>query len=529
MGYGMLWLATLASALGLAAVLLATATRRSTAGGQRLVAFFSLAGMLLPGAVGLLLSGMVRFLPGWFAAVLSWNLALGFGVGVMAWRAFRVRDVAPAGRAWPRVWLLAGFGVFAVLSAMTFWTIDRAVLNRMHTLRTEAGAMALAATAPRVPDHQNAAPLYQDAFESLDAFRRRSPELKERIDAWFDETTSETLKDAELGRVLTRVAGDLRLLRRAAAMPGCHFEHNAESLYAILLPELAAFRDAARWMALEGRHAAARGDLDAAVRNAAAISRMAGHCAQEPFLISGLVAVAMEGISSDLLDATLASRPAPPADAAPWADLPPISYRMVLQRALRMEMAAGLETYSQLAEGTFSLEALVGEAPSLGLFMPFWRVFFLEADLAFYRQYLQQGANRLSEPYGRQAENQGTMTPPMEAHVLSALMMPDLSKIGEHAALADAQRRLARVAVAVAAYRAAEGAYPARLEDLLPKFAERIPLDPFDDQPLRLVKRGDGVAVYSIGADRKDNGGKTGEKKDDNQPADLVIRIGTGS
>ena len=530
MGYGMLWLATLAAALGLAAALLATATRRSTAGTQRLTAFFSLAGLLLPGAAGLLLSGLVRFLTGWFAAVLSWNLALGIGVGMTAWRAFRIRDGEPAGRAWSRPWLLSGFAVLAVLSAMTFWTIDRAVMNRMHTLRTEAGAMALAAAAPRVPDYQNAAPLYQEAFESLDAFRKRSPELKERIEAWFDETTNETLKDAELGRVLTRVAGDLALLRRAAAMPGCHFEHNTESLYAILLPELAAFRDAARWMALEGRHAAARGDRDVAVRNAAAISRMAGHCAQEPFLISGLVAVAMEGISAGLLDATLASGPAQPADAAPWADLPLISYRMVLQRALRMEMAAGLEAYSQLAEGTLGLEALVGEAPSLGFFMPFWRVFFLEADLAFYRQSLQQYVNRLSEPYGRQVEepNPG-MIPKDVSQFISALLLPALERIGEQAARADAHRRLARVAVAVAAYRAAEGAYPARLEDLLPNYAERIPLDPFDDQPLRLVKRGEGVAVYSVGDDRKDDGGNVEKKEDSAHPADLVIRIGTGS
>ena len=44
---------------------------------------------------------------------------------------------------------------------------------------------------------------------------------------------------------------------------------------------------------------------------------------------------------------------------------------------------------------------------------------------------------------------------------------------------------------------------PFREQDLLPA----IPVDPFDGQPLRYVRRDDGVTVYSIGLDEKDDGG----------------------
>ncbi len=531
MGYGMLWLATLAAALALNAALLATATRRSTVLKQRLTASACMVGIILPGVAALFVTGVVSFaaLPGgMFAALLVWVFALGIGIAATAWRAFRIRDAGPAGRAWTRSWLLSGFAVFAVLSAMTFWTIDRAVLDRIHTLRMEAGAMALAATAPSIPYHQNAAPLYQEAFESLDAFEKRSPDLKKRIEGWFDEMpTGDALKDEALSAALSAVSGDLALLRRAAAMPGCHFEHNTESLYAVMLPELAAFRNAARWLALEGRHAAARGEAAVAFRNAAAISRMAGHCSQEPFIISGLVACSMEGIVAGMLDQVLSVPVPPAAGTVSPMDIPTCSYRMVMQRVLRTEMAAGFELYCQMADGSLG-PMLDTDSWLVQDLLPFWRVFLFEPDLAFYRRSMQEYVNRLSEPYGRQVERETVIPPGGPPHLISAQVLPALDRIGEPAARADALRRLTRVAIAVAAYRAAEGAYPVRLMDLLPKYAERIPLDPFDDQPLRLARKGNGVVVYSIGLNRKDDGGESRAKDESEHPPDLAIRIGTG-
>jgi tetratricopeptide (TPR) repeat protein len=269
---------------------------------------------------------------------------------------------------------------------------------------------------------------------------------------------------------------------------------------------------------------------------------MAGHCAQEPFIVSALVAAAMESMAADLLDATLASGPALPADAARWQDAPPASYRMVMQRALRSELAAGLEAYCQLAGATLDTKGFGGDAAVPDFVLPLWRVFLLEADLAYYRRALQEQVNRLSEPYANAVAGlaaaefaQAGKAPASRGkdekekpYGLCTWLLPSLGRIGECAARADAQRRLGRIAVAVAAYRAAEGAYPARLEDLLPKYAERVPLDPFDDRPLRLAKRGNGVAVYSIGVDQKDDGGETKTQEGASLPADLVIRIGTG-
>jgi hypothetical protein len=65
-----------------------------------------------------------------------------------------------------------------------------------------------------------------------------------------------------------------------------------------------------------------------------------------------------------------------------------------------------------------------------------------------------------------------------------------------------------RTAIALERYRLAKGHWPKKLVQLVPDFLEMIPTDVYSGKPLsyRVVDRG--VVVYSIGQDRKDNGGK---------------------
>jgi len=82
---------------------------------------------------------------------------------------------------------------------------------------------------------------------------------------------------------------------------------------------------------------------------------------------------------------------------------------------------------------------------------------------------------------------------------------------------ANAQLTLLRIAVALERYKAAHEKYPAVLDDLVPKYLEEIPLDPFTGR-LTLVykpeaKDGKPFVLYSLGANGIDDGGDT--SKDD--------------
>jgi len=79
-------------------------------------------------------------------------------------------------------------------------------------------------------------------------------------------------------------------------------------------------------------------------------------------------------------------------------------------------------------------------------------------------------------------------------------------------------------AIAAERHRLKHGTYPSRLDELVPDFLPAIPIDPFDGRPLRFVRSDDGLRIYSVGRNRKDDGGMertTGEP-------DIVVQLGLG-
>ena len=70
--------------------------------------------------------------------------------------------------------------------------------------------------------------------------------------------------------------------------------------------------------------------------------------------------------------------------------------------------------------------------------------------------------------------------------------------------------RTLQVAFALAAYKADTKKYPAKLEDLTPKYLKEVPTDLFlDDKPLIYKLREKGYQFYSVGVNGKDDSGKT--------------------
>jgi hypothetical protein len=68
--------------------------------------------------------------------------------------------------------------------------------------------------------------------------------------------------------------------------------------------------------------------------------------------------------------------------------------------------------------------------------------------------------------------------------------------------------RSARVAVAIERYRREHAeAMPARLDDLVPAYIHALPVDPYSGQPLLLRHEARSYAVYSLGPNRRDDGG----------------------
>jgi hypothetical protein len=66
---------------------------------------------------------------------------------------------------------------------------------------------------------------------------------------------------------------------------------------------------------------------------------------------------------------------------------------------------------------------------------------------------------------------------------------------------------LALIACALERYRLAHDQYPDELDDLVPDFADRVPVDVIGGQPFKYRREREGFLLYSVGWNEKDDGG----------------------
>lgn len=96
----------------------------------------------------------------------------------------------------------------------------------------------------------------------------------------------------------------------------------------------------------------------------------------------------------------------------------------------------------------------------------------------------------LTEPFFR------TGTPETLAAFVSSVLRPLLTN------------RAIRIAVAVERYRREHGEMlPETLQSLVPAYLPSVPIDPYTGQPMRFVKEEAGYVAYSVGSNRRDDGG----------------------
>ena len=92
----------------------------------------------------------------------------------------------------------------------------------------------------------------------------------------------------------------------------------------------------------------------------------------------------------------------------------------------------------------------------------------------------------------------------------SSMFLSDPSQVIVREASTQASLRLATTAFAVERFRHGQGRLPADLNELTPQFLANVPTDPFDGAPLRYRRLSRGYLIYSVGIDRRDNGGREG-------------------
>ncbi len=101
---------------------------------------------------------------------------------------------------------------------------------------------------------------------------------------------------------------------------------------------------------------------------------------------------------------------------------------------------------------------------------------------------------------------------------LSAQTLSGYANVASRANEAVAQQRITLTALALESFQNEHGKLPEKLEELVPHFLKEVPEDPFTGLDLEYRRTAKGYVIYSVGPDRKDNGGL--EKANKEQSAD---------
>jgi hypothetical protein len=111
----------------------------------------------------------------------------------------------------------------------------------------------------------------------------------------------------------------------------------------------------------------------------------------------------------------------------------------------------------------------------------------------------------------------------MMGNILSALLLPALSAVDKAHNRSVQTRANLLLAFALADWKAQHDSYPETLNDLVPDFVSKPPIDAFSEKPLTYRRDGDGFIFYSVGVNEVDEHGRSYD--DEPRGDDLFIRL----
>jgi hypothetical protein len=322
-------------------------------------------------------------------------------------------------------------------------------------------------------------------------------------------------------------------IRTASTRPSVRFNINYtnEDPAAILLPHLAVmkrlstlfeYQASAQLMAASANSV---GHVENADENVHTIFYLSDVLGEEPFIISSLVRGAMIKIGLMPIWEGLAR--------GQWSDtqlrgfqteLQKINFAKEARHCLNGERAAfGVTLFDFMRNHRADIGNVIDPAPVQGNtwgFMPSgW--LYLE-QLSYHRQqekFLLPGLNVdtgriypevIRKNFAEFDKRPGLGSALLHHDLLVRMLLPSLQKYYQKVGLIETELNEALIACALERYRLANGKLPETLDQLAPKFIERVPLDVCNGEPY-IYRPGSGrdFTLYSVGWNLTDDGGKT--------------------
>jgi hypothetical protein len=324
----------------------------------------------------------------------------------------------------------------------------------------------------------------------------------------------------------------LALAAKASALPECDFDRPFERGPEVEFPEMPAIRECARLRASQAILESDAGNPGRAFECLADCGRWARHAASDPVVIAMLVQMAVEAIADASFTQIVLERISDPATVRAaragleaYGPLPDLAY------GCRGEVVIGRACVG-IVRKERSLEAVVGETPAPNVAHRFRdpRMWKLMCDaweariVAFWRRAFaafraRPGDYRAQGAALRQLDDETQRMDRKVSYIMLAILSPVFAHVADKIAQTDARRSLREGLVRIAEYRMRAGRFPASLAEA----GGQTLFDPFSGKPLIYRRTDKGFVLYSVGEDRKDDGGKAMRPAPGKPVPDLVI------
>jgi hypothetical protein len=454
-----------------------------------------------------------------------------------------VLETAPRIRVRVR-WICMGIGCLPIVLVVVGWVLlDRATESRLERAIAEADITGsgwrqadLWANRVQVPAAENSALRLQTVIDQLPSqflatqaatdtpAAKRLSELSGRLSRLDPLRRLSDEDGRQLHEDLETVKPARLLALELAGMPYGRYAVASRYLYTQEPTDHAEkkVRRVVRLLQLEAVDRIQRRDTDGALEACCAILNAGRSIGDEPNLIPQLVRIAADGVALFTMQRALAQGPA--------SDRALVKIQECLAReseeplalfALKGDRATVYHSFEGLATGELTLgdwaysdsdeqranSVASGMLPRM--FIKYNQAVMLEStnrsvDIA--RQPDWEQADLWAQ-YEADRKSRGNR-PARMISILADLLAPAHGVAGLAFLRVKALLRVGRVMVAVERFRLAHGRWPEAIDTLVPRFLEAVPIDPFTGRELILKELGDGVAIYSLGADQMDNHGK---------------------
>jgi hypothetical protein len=343
----------------------------------------------------------------------------------------------------------------------------------------------------------------------------------------------------DLRNELEKVKTALAEARRLADMPRGRYPipYAPDSLSSRLdAPQQA--RKVVQLLALDAALAAEEGDLERALLDCRGAFNTARSVGAEPNIICFLIRVGCVHQAVQTLERILAQGQTSDQNLAAWQKLLEDEAKQPLfQFAVRGERAGNFNLMELMYTGQLNPESLAndGSAPSgktnsviqWGVLRPLIR-FNQAAQLEMMTEAVEITKRNPAEQLEawRQWEQNLRMARTSSPQLAIALLLaPAVQRVAEANFRMQALLQSARLALAAERYRLANGSWPEKPEQLVPRFIAAIPPDPFGQGRLQMKRRDGYLVFYSIGPNQIDDGGAIEQKDQQQKPLDIGFRL----